>query len=76
MPFYFWTQDSERILWVQDKGGNENFRIYAANLTVFNVVFSLGDPWIVATAPGRKNYQAAVERMRVKLGERFHEHRY
>jgi dipeptidyl aminopeptidase/acylaminoacyl peptidase len=31
VPFFFWTQDSERILWVQDKGGNENFHIYAAN---------------------------------------------
>jgi dipeptidyl aminopeptidase/acylaminoacyl peptidase len=31
VPFYFWTQDSERILWVQDRGGNENFHIYAAN---------------------------------------------
>jgi dipeptidyl aminopeptidase/acylaminoacyl peptidase len=29
VPGYFWTQDSERILYVQDKGGNENFHIYA-----------------------------------------------
>jgi dipeptidyl aminopeptidase/acylaminoacyl peptidase len=28
---YFWTQDSERILYIQDKGGNENFHIYAVN---------------------------------------------
>ena len=28
---YFWTQDSERILYVQDKGGNENFHIYAVD---------------------------------------------
>ena len=31
VPGYFWTQDSERILWIQDKGGNENYHIYAAN---------------------------------------------
>ena len=31
VPGYFWTQDSERILYVQDKGGNENFHIYAVN---------------------------------------------
>jgi dipeptidyl aminopeptidase/acylaminoacyl peptidase len=30
VPFFFWTQDGERILWIQDKGGNENFHIYAA----------------------------------------------
>ena len=28
---YFWTQDSERILYVQDKGGNENFHLYAVD---------------------------------------------
>lgn len=28
---YFWTQDSERILYTQDKGGDENFRIYAVD---------------------------------------------
>jgi hypothetical protein len=31
VPGYFWTQDSERILYVQDTGGNENFHIYAVN---------------------------------------------
>jgi len=31
VPGYFWTQDSERILYVQDKGGNENFHIYAVD---------------------------------------------
>jgi len=31
VPGFFWTQDSERILWIQDKGGNENFHIYAAD---------------------------------------------
>jgi dipeptidyl aminopeptidase/acylaminoacyl peptidase len=28
---YFWTQDSDRILYVQDKGGNENYHIYAVD---------------------------------------------
>ncbi len=28
---YFWTQDSERILYVQDKGGDENYHIYAVD---------------------------------------------
>ena len=28
---YFWTQDSERILYRQDKGGNENYHIYAVD---------------------------------------------
>jgi len=28
---YFWTQDSERILYVQDKGGNENYHVYAVD---------------------------------------------
>ncbi len=27
---YFWAIDGEKILYVQDKGGNENFHIYAA----------------------------------------------
>lgn len=28
---YFWTQNSERILYRQDKGGNENYHIYAVD---------------------------------------------
>jgi dipeptidyl aminopeptidase/acylaminoacyl peptidase len=28
---YFWTQDGERILYQQDKGGNENFHVYAVD---------------------------------------------
>lgn len=28
---YFWTQDSRYILYVQDKGGDENFHIYAVD---------------------------------------------
>ncbi len=32
VPGYFWSQDSRYILYVQDKGGNENFHVYAVNL--------------------------------------------
>ena len=28
---YFWSQDSKYLLYVQDKGGNENFHIYAVD---------------------------------------------
>ncbi|HXG72985.1 MAG TPA: hypothetical protein VNJ04_20520, partial [Gemmatimonadaceae bacterium] len=28
---YFWSRDSRYLLYVQDKGGNENFRIYAVD---------------------------------------------
>lgn len=28
---YFWSQDSRYVLYVQDKGGNENFHVYAVN---------------------------------------------
>ena len=28
---YFWTEDSRFILYVQDKGGNEDFHVYAVN---------------------------------------------
>ncbi|MEO1377099.1 MAG: S9 family peptidase [Cyanobacteria bacterium J06635_10] len=30
---YFWSQDSKNILFIQDKGGNENFRIYSVSPT-------------------------------------------
>jgi dipeptidyl aminopeptidase/acylaminoacyl peptidase len=30
---YFWTNDSKYILYVQDKGGNENFQVYAIDPT-------------------------------------------
>ena len=33
IPAYFWSKDSKYILFVQDKGGNENFRIYAVSPT-------------------------------------------
>ena len=29
---FFWSRDSRRILYVQDQGGNENFRLYVADL--------------------------------------------
>jgi dipeptidyl aminopeptidase/acylaminoacyl peptidase len=28
---YFWSYDSKYVLYVQDKGGNENFHVYAVN---------------------------------------------
>src|ERR1044071_6908708 len=28
---YFWSRDSKYILFVQDKGGDENFNVYAVN---------------------------------------------
>ncbi len=31
IPGYFWTYDSKYILFVQDKGGNENFHVYAVD---------------------------------------------
>ena len=29
IPAYFWSRDSKYILYVQDKGGNENYHVYA-----------------------------------------------
>lgn len=29
---YFWSEDSRRILYLQDTGGNENWRLFAVNL--------------------------------------------
>ena len=31
---YFWSQDSKQILYVQDKGGNENYAVYGVPLEV------------------------------------------
>ncbi|XEC93640.1 alpha/beta fold hydrolase [Paenibacillus tarimensis] len=31
--FYFWGYDNEHILYVQDVGGNENWRLYSVNLS-------------------------------------------
>ncbi|MEM1322703.1 MAG: prolyl oligopeptidase family serine peptidase [Bacteroidota bacterium] len=31
IPGYFWTHDSKYVLFVQDKGGNENFHVYAVD---------------------------------------------
>ncbi|RME20605.1 MAG: S9 family peptidase, partial [Deltaproteobacteria bacterium] len=31
VPGYFWSRDSRYILYVQDKGGNENFHVYAVD---------------------------------------------
>ncbi len=30
--FYFWAADSHHIMYIQDVGGNENFRLYATNI--------------------------------------------
>jgi dipeptidyl aminopeptidase/acylaminoacyl peptidase len=30
--FYFWAADNKRIMYLQDAGGNENWRLYATNL--------------------------------------------
>ncbi len=34
IPGYFWSQDSKYVLYVQDKGGDENFRVYAIDPSV------------------------------------------
>ncbi len=31
IPGYFWSLDSKYVLYVQDKGGDENYRVYAVN---------------------------------------------
>lgn len=31
VPGYFWSRDSRYLLYVQDKGGNENFHVYAVD---------------------------------------------
>ena len=31
IPGYFWTYDSKYVLYVQDKGGNEDYHVYALN---------------------------------------------
>ncbi len=31
VPGYFWTQDGKYLLYVQDKGGNEDFHVYAVD---------------------------------------------
>jgi dipeptidyl aminopeptidase/acylaminoacyl peptidase len=31
VPGYFWSRDGEYVLYVQDKGGNENFHVYAVD---------------------------------------------
>jgi dipeptidyl aminopeptidase/acylaminoacyl peptidase len=38
IPGYFWSQDSKYVLYVQDKGGDENYRVYAIDPKV------AGDP--------------------------------
>jgi dipeptidyl aminopeptidase/acylaminoacyl peptidase len=38
IPGYFWSRDSKYVLYVQDKGGDENYRVYAVDPTI------AGDP--------------------------------
>lgn len=33
VPGYFWTEDGKYVLYVQDKGGNENFHVYRVDPT-------------------------------------------
>lgn len=33
VPAYFWSEDSKYVLYVQDKGGNENYHVYAVDAT-------------------------------------------
>ncbi|MFN8671714.1 MAG: S9 family peptidase [Candidatus Sericytochromatia bacterium] len=35
---YFWSQDNKRIFYLQDKDGNENWRLYAVNIETKEVV--------------------------------------
>jgi len=34
VPGYFWSEDSRYVLYVQDKGGNEDFHVYAVDPTL------------------------------------------
>ncbi len=34
IPAYFWSRDGKFILFVQDKGGDENWRIYSVDLAM------------------------------------------
>ncbi len=36
IPNYFWSRDSKYILFVQDKGGDENFHVYAVDVAGFS----------------------------------------
>ena len=38
IPGYFWSHDSKYVLYVQDKGGDENYRVYAIDPAI------AGDP--------------------------------
>jgi len=53
-----------------------NTRIYARNLTWFNVIMGFGTPWIVAFGIRRDNYDEAIDRIKQNIGERFTEYKY
>ncbi len=44
IPGYFWSRDGKKILFVQDKGGNENFHVYVV------------DPYEKTKSAGGKSY--------------------
>jgi len=33
IPSYWWSADGKRILWIQDRGGDENYHLYVASIT-------------------------------------------
>ena len=33
IPSYWWSADGARILWIQDRAGDENYHLYAASIT-------------------------------------------
>lgn len=44
IPGYFWSRDGRYIIYIQDKGGNENFHIYAADASATAVQGSKAPP--------------------------------
>ncbi|HEY9708617.1 MAG TPA: hypothetical protein V6D48_10485, partial [Oculatellaceae cyanobacterium] len=44
IPGYFWSRDGRYIVYTQDKGGNENFHIYAADASATAVQGSKAPP--------------------------------
>ena len=55
---YFWTRDGKYILFVQDKGGDENFNVYAVNPADKPAAGS--DVPRHATSPRRKALRAMI----------------
>lgn len=53
-----------------------NMRLYMRNLTLANGIYGFGRPSIVATSPGRSNYDEAVAAIRDRIPDKFQEMRY